>query len=126
MSVEKVPPTAVEIEHKDSAPRGERGETSFAQLVADGNVTIQRVAIPPGTDEPAHYHDEDTYVYHLSGLAEVRFGEGEDARTEVLKPGEMLKIPAGVVHQPSAFPGATLETVAVRTGADVETIYVDD
>jgi len=103
-----------------------RGETNFKEMLADDNLTIQRVSIPAGEVEDAHYHDADTYIYHLQGEVEVTFTDVVGAEeTKRLGQGDQLKIPKYVIHQPTAVSDEPVQTLAVRVGDDVETTYVD-
>jgi len=118
-SVEKV-----EAVDENDAPHGERGETIFSELHNDEGITVQRVTIPADKREDPHYHDADTYIYHLQGEIRVSFQGNDGQRVEELGPGEGLKIPAYVVHKPVPSSNRTVETVAIRLGSDVETTYV--
>lgn len=105
-------------------PEQTRGETIFRELLDDEAVTIHRVTLPPGTTEAAHFHDAPTYIYHLSGTARVRFDGADGERELELTAGELLTIPAYVVHEPRAVSDEPVETLAIRAGSDVETVYV--
>lgn len=125
MAVELGPVDSIEVTRDGGGNPGNRGETAFRELLNDESLTFQRVSIPPGKDEDAHYHDADTYIYHLQGEVRVTFeGKQGEERVKVLSAGDMLKIPAGVIHQPSSISDVSVETVAIRLGTDVETTYV--
>jgi uncharacterized RmlC-like cupin family protein len=115
---------ALDLTHETDPSLDSRGETDFRELLDDENITIQRVTIPPGCTEDAHWHDADTYIYHLQGRVEVKFMD-PDGNTVTHHPemGDLLKIPAYVIHEPSVISGDPVETVAMRVGDDVETTY---
>ena len=65
-------------------------------LSVPGREVIQaRVDIAPGVTAPRHRHPGEEIVYMIEGTLEYRL----DGRAPVtLEPGEVLFIPAGVVH----------------------------
>jgi len=76
--------------------------------IADGRIKYKpvkmddfgtsEVAFTKGVNEPAHSHPEGQIVFCLSGRIEFRLTEGGEEHRETLMPGDMLAIPAGVVH----------------------------
>jgi quercetin dioxygenase-like cupin family protein len=64
--------------------------------VAGREVVQVRVDFAPGVVAPAHKHPGEEIVYALEGLLEYRL-EGRPPVT--LKPGEVLFIPAGTIHE---------------------------
>ena len=77
-------------------PGTTRTDLQRHDLSVPGREVIQvRVGIAPGVTAPRHSHPGEEIVYMLEGTLEYRL----DARPPVtLKPGEVLFIPAGVVH----------------------------
>ena len=66
-------------------------------LGVPGREVVQvRVDFAPGVVAPAHNHPGEEIVYSLEGLLEYRLA-GKPPVT--LKPGEVLFIPAGTVHE---------------------------
>jgi len=115
---------AIDLTHETEPEPDSRGKTDFRELLDDENITIQRVTIQPGRTEDAHWHDADTYIYHLQGGVEVKFmDQREQTVTHMPGEGDLLKIPAGVIHEPSVVSDEPVETVAMRVGDDVETTY---
>jgi len=115
---------ALDLTHETDPDPDSRGETDFRELLNDENITIQRVTIAPGRTEDAHWHDVDTYIYHLQGRVEVKFMDpGGETVTYRPEEGDLLKIPANIIHEPSVISDEPVETVAMRVGDDVETAY---
>jgi len=82
-----------------AAPVGaveEQSLLSAALSKAPGNVLkAERVTYAPGESSPPHKHDDDAYVYVLSGHIRSQV-EGQPLRTYV--PGEDWFEPAGARH----------------------------
>jgi len=66
-------------------------------LSVEGREVVQvRVDFAPGVVAPAHKHPGEEIVYAIEGLLEYRL---EGKPPVALKPGEVLFIPAGTVHE---------------------------
>ena len=66
-------------------------------LSVPGREVVQvRVDFPPGVVAPRHRHPGEEIVYAIEGLLEYRL-DGKPPVT--LKPGEVLFIPAGTIHE---------------------------
>jgi quercetin dioxygenase-like cupin family protein len=90
------------------APGITRTDLQQHDLSVPGREVVQvRVDFAPGVVAPAHKHPGEEIVYAIEGLLEYRL-EGKPPVT--LKPGEVLFIPAGTVH----------EVVNVGTGNSAE------
>lgn len=63
--------------------------------VPDHNFLMTRVELPTNTVLPKHYHVNEEYLYILEGEAFLRM-EGHEDR--LLKAGEAVVIPAGILH----------------------------
>jgi quercetin dioxygenase-like cupin family protein len=79
------------------APGIKRTDLQQHDLSVPGHETVQvRVDFAPGVVAPAHKHPGEEIVYAIEGSLEYRL-EGRQPVT--LKPGEVLFIPAGTVHE---------------------------
>jgi quercetin dioxygenase-like cupin family protein len=86
-------------------------------LSIPGREMIQvRVEIDPGTASPRHTRPGEQIIYVLAGSLEY---EVEGRPTVMLKPGDVLFIPAGTIHAAKAVGsgmGAGLATYSVEKG----------
>ena len=82
--------------------------------VAGREVVQVRVDIAPGVLAPNHSHPGEEIVYVIEGLLEYRL-EGKPPVT--LKAGEVLFIPAGVIH--------SAKNVGTDNGAELATYIVE-
>jgi quercetin dioxygenase-like cupin family protein len=86
-------------------------------LSIPGREVVQvRVDIAPGVTAPRHSHPGEEIVYALEGVMEYRL-DGKPPVT--LKPGEVLFIPAGAIHEvknAGTGPAAELATYVVEKG----------
>ena len=79
------------------APGITRTDLQQHDLSIPGREVVQvRVEFAPGVLAPAHSHPGEEIVYAIEGLIEYRL-EGRPA--VILKPGEVLFIPAGTIHE---------------------------
>jgi quercetin dioxygenase-like cupin family protein len=79
------------------APGITRTDLQQHDLSVPGREVVQvRVDFAPGVVAPAHKHPGEEIVYAIEGRLEYRL-EGKPPVT--LKPGEVLFIPAGTVHE---------------------------
>jgi uncharacterized RmlC-like cupin family protein len=75
------------------------------------------VTIPPGARARAHMHDRhETAIYVLSGVSELRYGEGLRQHA-VVRAGDFLYIPPGMPHLPYN-PSPTEPCLAVISRTD--------
>jgi quercetin dioxygenase-like cupin family protein len=92
-------------------------------LSAPGREVIQaRVEIDPGVTAAKHWHPGEEIIYVLEGLLEYQL-EGKPPVT--LKAGDVLFIPAGVVHSAKnvgSGNGAELATYVVEKGKPLVTV----
>jgi uncharacterized RmlC-like cupin family protein len=73
-----------------------------------------------------HQHPaSETFVYVIRGTLTVRFGAGGHDSV-VVRPGELLRIPAGTVHQEQTGPDEDLEALVLRIGRMPEQIAEPD
>jgi quercetin dioxygenase-like cupin family protein len=94
-----------------------RNDLQRHDLSTPGREAIQAiVAIAPGVTAPRHSHPGEEIIYVLEGLLEYRL-DGQPPVT--LKAGDVLFIPAGVVHSAKnvgSGNGAELATYIVEKG----------
>lgn len=86
-------------------------------LSIDNRETVQaRIDIAPGATANWHRHPGEEIIYVIEGTLEYQL---EGGRPVVVKPGEVLFVPAGVAHKarnPGATNGAELATYIVEKG----------
>jgi quercetin dioxygenase-like cupin family protein len=92
-----------------------RNDLQRHDLSTPGREAIQTiVAIAPGVTAPRHSHPGEEIIYVLEGLLEYQL----DGQTPVtLKAGDVLFIPAGVVH--------SAKNVGTGRGAEIATYIVE-
>jgi len=96
-------------------PGIKRTDLQRHDLSVPGREVVQvRVDFAPGVVAPAHNHPGEEIVYAIEGLLEYRL-EGKPPVT--LKAGEVLFIPAGVVH--------SAKNVGTGNGAELATYIVE-
>jgi len=100
-----------------------RTELQRHDLSAPGREVIQvRVVFDPGYAAPRHTHPGEEIIYVLEGTLEYQI-EGQPAAT--VKPGDVLFVPAGVVHTAKnvgSTKGAELATYVVEKGKPLITV----
>jgi len=85
------------------------------ELSIPGRVVVQtRVDFAPGAVVPKHRHPGEEIVYVLTGTLEYRV-EGQPI--QILRPGEVLFIPKGVVHSAT--------NVSVESASELATYVVE-
>ena len=98
-----------------SGPGSGRTELQRHDLSAPGREVIQvRVDFDPGFVAPRHTHPGEEIIYVLEGTLEYRI-EGKPPVT--VKPGDVLFVPAGVVH--------SVKNVGSTNGAELATYVVE-
>jgi len=92
-----------------------RTDLQRADLSISGREVVQtRVDFAPGATAPKHRHPGEEIVYVLSGTIEYRV-EGQPI--QILRPGEVLFIPAGAVHSAT--------NVSVENASELATYVVE-
>ena len=85
------------------------------ELSIPGRVVVQtRVDFAPGAVVPKHRHPGEEIVYVLTGTLEYRV-EGQPI--QILRPGEVLFIPKGVIHSAT--------NVSVESASELATYVVE-
>lgn len=69
--------------------------TSHLQGVADTDVVVSRVSIPPNMVLPKHWHPGEEFAYVLEGTVVLW---QEDKPEKVFKPGDVFVVPLKQVH----------------------------
>ena len=104
-------------------PGIKRTDLQRHDLSTPGREAIQTiVAIAPGVTAPRHSHPGEEIIYVLEGLLEYQL-DGQPPVT--LKAGDVLFIPAGVVHSAKnvgSGNGAELATYVVEKGKPLVTV----
>ena len=83
-------------------------------MVADTNLMFVRAQLPPGEAHPFHYHPKmEEILYILSGKAE----QWVEREKRIMKSGDSLYLPPGVVHGTYNIGDETLDFLAVLSPA---------
>jgi quercetin dioxygenase-like cupin family protein len=89
-------------------------------LSIPGREVVQsRIDIKPGITAPRHSHPGEEVIYILKGMLEYQL-DGQPAK--IYKPGDVLFIPAGVIHSAKNIGkgnGAELATYIVEKGKPI-------
>ena len=92
--------------------------------VADTEVVISRVTLPPNTTLPKHWHPGEEFGYVIEGSVVV-WMKGEEERTLVA--GDTTKIPLRKVHTAmTKEQGVTMLVFRVHEAGEPERVPVDD
>jgi quercetin dioxygenase-like cupin family protein len=94
------------------------GKTHYWQcrpgMVADTNLMFVRAQLQPGAAHPFHHHPHmEEILYILSGTAE----QWVEREQRVMKPGDSLYLPAGIVHGTYNVGDGVLDFLAVLSPA---------
>jgi quercetin dioxygenase-like cupin family protein len=91
-------------------------------LSAPGREVVQvRVDFAPGYESPKHTHPGEEIVYVIEGTLEYVI----DGKSATVKPGDVLFVPAGVIHSAKnigSTNGAELATYIVEKGKPLLTV----
>ena len=95
-------------------------------MVNDTNLMFVRAQLPPGEAHPFHFHPEmEEILYVLSGTAE----QWVEKEKRLMRPGDSLYLPAGIVHGTYNIGGDVLDFLAVLAPAKSQgppTVEVND
>lgn len=98
-----------------SAPGVTRTDLQRHDLSARGREALQaRIDIAPGITAPWHRHPGEEIIYVLEGSLEYQL---EGQRPKTLKTGDVLFVPAGVLHK--------ARNVGTGNGAELATYIVE-
>ena len=106
-----------------AAFEGAHGLSYFAGIASEtvGSqwICMHVLEIPPGAKAKAHFHEKhETAIYMLEGEAEMLWGEKLQHKM-VVRPGDLLYIPAGVPHLPYNSGTTVAKAVLARTDPKV-------
>jgi quercetin dioxygenase-like cupin family protein len=92
-------------------------------LVADldANMTVIAEKIGVGDAVPLHRHRIDEVVFYLSGEAEIRLGD----EVHAVRSGDVVFVPAGVVHSQRNTGDTIAELRAVFPSATLDVEYLE-
>ena len=91
----------LQIEHWNIDTDGELTESSMRKKLESRGYSVTRYSYPPGAYFPDHSHDVDKIDAVLSGEFMLQL-EGESV---ILKAGDALAIPRGVLHRAEVVGG---------------------
>jgi len=95
-------------------------------MVCDTNLMFVRAQLPPGEAHMFHFHPKmEEILYVLSGTAE----QWVEKEKRIMKPGDSLYLPVGIVHGTYNTGGELLDFLAVLSPAKSEgpiTVEVSD
>ena len=100
--------------HQPQRARSKRTALQQHDLSAPGREVIQvRVDFDPGYVAPKHTHPGEEIIYVIEGTIEYEIG----GKTPTVKAGDVLFVPAGVVH--------TAKNIGSGNGAELATYIVE-
>jgi quercetin dioxygenase-like cupin family protein len=86
-------------------------------MVSDTNLMFVRAQLPPGEAHPFHFHPKmEEILYLLSGTAE----QWVEKEKRLMRPGDSLYLPAGIVHGTYNIGSESLDFLAVLSPAKSE------
>jgi len=103
----------MQIEHWSSEQDGPLTEDAFVDRLSAMGYSVTRYLYPPGTQFPEHTHEVDKIDVVLSG----RFRMTMQGESGILKAGDSLAVPRGVVHSAEVVgdePVVSLDAVKLR------------
>ena len=97
------------------------GDVNSLAGVAVGNalgVTLGRVSIKPGCNDPLHAHDNcEEVIYVVSGVLGYSIGD----ETVIVREGDTLVVPAGVFHNGKNLGDTPAEIIVVHSAGTSDT-----
>lgn len=91
------------------------------QLGNSGAMTVGTATLPPGGENPRHFHPNCEEVLHvLRGTIIHMMGDDEAE----LGPGDTITIPAGLIHNARNTGGTDALLLICFSSADRETVWV--
>lgn len=67
------------------------------KFVHSNDAMVAQITLPKGSIVPAHRHDNEQYTYVLTGALAFTFYDEQDEEI-VVRAGEIVLIPSGVLH----------------------------
>ncbi len=132
VDTEGLSPNSAKSGPTEAGPRAERPTLSFdwgaiqwlcnREIDPEAAQTFGLVFIHAGQKNPLHYHPNcEELIYVLSGECDHRLGDA----VHPLKTGDLLRIPAGVVHNARNSGWEPVRMVIVYSAADRETVFLE-
>ena len=84
----------------------------IANLTGTRGLRVSVVNFPPGSRRPKSSHNQDQYIWPLSGRGVLITQRGEVA----VEAGSLVYLPAGVTHQHGAAEGSSFTQLSVIGG----------
>jgi quercetin dioxygenase-like cupin family protein len=85
----------------DDLPREQVNDQLGRRLITGARMMLAQVYLDKGCIVPRHSHENEQITYVLEGA--LRFWIGEERREQVVRAGEVLVIPSGVLHEAEAL-----------------------
>ena len=109
--------TDCKLIHPDSGYSGKQGLSYLTgiakQTVGSSNLCMVILNIPPSGRSKAHKHENhETAIYMMSGVANAWYG---DRLQNIVRPGDMFYIPAGMPHLAANLGTEPVVQVIART-----------
>ncbi len=118
-------PKVIRAAERGVAPGPVTPGMSREQAFAAEDRWVGYVRTEPGVKSGWHHHGEtDTYIFVVSGSAELEFGPG-GKETLAGTAGDFVHVPRGVVHREGTPPSEGAEAVVVRIGRGQPVFNVD-
>lgn len=88
----------------------------------DAKQTFGMAVIQPGQQNPPHYHPNcEEILYVVSGTCEHTYGDD----SYQLKPGDSIRVPAGVIHHAINNGDAPLRAIISFSSGDRQTVFLE-
>jgi quercetin dioxygenase-like cupin family protein len=108
----------------ESVPKLETLLKAVLEGVDDTEIIVSRVAIPPNTSLPKHWHPGEEFAYILEGSVTLWQKGNDDI---VGKKGDVIKVPLKQVHTAiTKEEGATILVFRVHERGKPERVPVED
>ena len=106
----------------DEFPWGTLNWLMGQALDADAQQSFGVVVIEAGQENPPHYHPNcEELLYVLSGTCEHTFGDD----SYNLKPGDLIRVPAGVIHHAINHGKEPLRAIISFSSGDRQTVFLE-
>jgi quercetin dioxygenase-like cupin family protein len=109
--------TYLRVRDRDALPEQSAGRV-FAGADHDAGVSVVLIEAAPGEAESSHTHPTEEVVAVQDGLATFFLGAHQ---ARIVRPGEIVRIPAGVAHHYENRGDGVLRAVAAHGSATVVT-----
>ena len=89
--------SGLEVEKWNTEKDGQLNETSMRNKSKSQGYSCTRYTFPPGTDFPDHTHS----ISKKDSIIAGQFRFAMLGKEVILQPGDMIEVPAGIVHNAS-------------------------